>query len=216
MHGPATAGWLLVALCATAGGYCLLRLGRPGPGGGTARSRDGDRHGAVGGEALMAFGMAAMAVPASVVTPPSWVWPVYGAVFGGAAVRVLVAARGPVRRVRAAHRSHHLVGLLTMVYMAGAMAAAAWPAPGGPHAGHGAAGVPVVTGALLVYYAGYVLGAGARLLPPPVPEGPVAAGAISGAGQRSWGPAGWADRTELVPACRLAMGLGMLAMLLTL
>ncbi|KIF73208.1 membrane protein, partial [Streptomyces sp. 150FB] len=26
MHGPATAGWLLVALCAAAGGYCLLRV----------------------------------------------------------------------------------------------------------------------------------------------------------------------------------------------
>ncbi|MFF6787429.1 DUF5134 domain-containing protein, partial [Streptomyces sp. NPDC012510] len=26
MHGPASPGWLLVALCAATGAYCLLRM----------------------------------------------------------------------------------------------------------------------------------------------------------------------------------------------
>ncbi|MFD5748740.1 DUF5134 domain-containing protein [Streptomyces sp. NPDC127033] len=188
MHGSAAAGWLLVALCATAGGLCLRRL----------RAGGTPRHGSAGGEALMGFGMAAMALPATVVTPPRWVWLGYAAVFGAAALRALGNGRG------SAHRAHHLLGLLAMVYMAGSMAAAA----GGTHTAH-ASGTPLVTGALLLYYAGYVLWAGARLLPLPALPAPAPVNGGSG-------PVSWADRTELVPACRLSMGIAMLTMLPTL
>lgn len=231
MHGPATAGWLVVALCAAAGTYCLLRLrGAPGAGRGTA-----------GGEALMGFGMAAMAVPAAVVTPPRWIWLLYAAVFGVAALRTL----GPARR--SSHHLHHLVGMLAMVYMSVAMALL----PGAAHDGHGAqgtgdaGGTPLATGVLLIYYAGFVLWTGARLLPlqtvtasaPDGRAGPELAG--TGLGDtllpdtgRTTGPVAGTvteaapvvvpdvgapeDRPEMALACRLSMGIAMLAMLLTL
>ena len=182
MHGPASPGWLLVALCAATGAYCLLRM----------RSSVEEQRRAAGGEALMGFGMAAMAVPAAVFTPPAWAWPGYALVFGAAAVHALWAAR------TSAHHLHHLVGASAMVYMAVVMAAA--PGPGGAHAGHGGSGVPLLTGALLLYFVGYVLLSGVRLVP-------------AGAGG---GGVGWGDRPELARACRLSMGIGMVAMLLTL
>ncbi|MFD5896620.1 DUF5134 domain-containing protein [Streptomyces sp. NPDC060366] len=237
MHGPATAGWLVVALCAAAGTYCLLRLR------GATGARSGTAGGTAGGEALMGFGMAAMAVPAAVVTPPRWVWLVYVAVFGVAALRAL----GPARRT--SHHLHHLVGMLAMVYMAVAMALL----PGGTHGAHSAGGTPLATGVLLIYYAGYVLWTGARLLPlqtVTVAEGggPVGTGAADRAGggvvggvpgdvQVAGAPTGvvtdtppdtatdtatdavtglCGDRPELALACRLSMGIAMLAMLLTL
>lgn len=179
MHGPASPGWLLVALCAATGAYCLLRM----------RSRVEEQRRAAGGEALMGFGMAAMAVPATVFSPPSWAWPGYAVVFGAAALHALWAARAD------AHHLHHLVGTSAMVYMAVAMAVSP-----GHHHGTGGSGLPLVTGALLLYYAGYVLLSGARLLP-------AGSGATTG---------GWGDRPELARACRLSMGIGMVAMLLTL
>ncbi|MFC5218356.1 DUF5134 domain-containing protein [Streptomyces coerulescens] len=180
MHGPASPGWLLVAVCAATGVYCLLRM----------RSRVEEQRRTAGGEALMGFGMAAMAVPAAVFTPPSWAWPVYAAVFGAAALRALWSARA------GGHHLHHMVGAAAMVYMAIAMAASP-----GHGAGHGGSGVPLVTGALLAYFTGYVLLSGVRLVP-------VTAGAGAGAG--------WGDRPELARACRLSMGIAMVAMLLTL
>ncbi|MEU9481514.1 DUF5134 domain-containing protein [Streptomyces sp. NPDC048191] len=187
MHGPVTAAWLLVALCAATGAYCLLRM----------RSVVAEQRRAAGGEALMGFGMAVMAVPAAAFTPPRWAWPVYAAVFGAAALRTLWAAR------TAPHHLHHLVGASAMVYMSVAMAAA----PAGAHHAHGGVGVPLLTGALLVYFAGYVLLAGARLVP--------AAVAVAGAGADG-GSVAWGDRPELARACRLSMGIGMVAMLLVL
>ncbi|MFF4547172.1 DUF5134 domain-containing protein [Streptomyces sp. NPDC001435] len=183
MHGPASPGWLLVALCAATGAYCLLRM----------RSSVEEQRRAAGGEALMGFGMAAMAVPAAVFTPPSWTWPLYAVVFGAAALRALWAARGHP------HHLHHLVGTAAMVYMAVVMAGAPEP----HHHAHGGTGVPVVTGLLLVYFTGYVLLSGVRLIPA------TAAGSTGVV-------AGWGDRPELARACRLSMGIGMLAMLLTL
>ncbi|MFD7100066.1 DUF5134 domain-containing protein, partial [Streptomyces xanthophaeus] len=66
--------------------------------------------------------------------------------------------------------------------------------------------LPLLTGVLLLYFAGYVLLGGARLVaaggPPPLA-----------------GPAGGEaplKSAELTRACRLAMGIGMLAMLLTM
>lgn len=194
MHGPASPGWLLVAVCAATGAYCLLRM----------RSSDETQRRAAGDEALMGFGMAVMAVPGTAFTPPAWVWPVYTAVFGGAALRALWAAR------TGSHHLHHLVGAAAMVYMAAAMATS--PAAG--H-GHGGSGVPALTGGLLVYFAAYVLVSGARLLP--VAGVPGSAGTVAGsttAGSAAAGRAvAWGDRPELARACRLSMGIGMLAML---
>jgi hypothetical protein len=187
VHGPVQAGWLLVALCAATGSYCLLRM----------RSRIEEQRRAAGGEALMGFGMALMALPAAVLTPPRWVWLGYAAVFGAAALGALWAAR------RNRHHVHHLVGACAMVYMAVAMAAT--PAA---HTGHGGGGAPALTGALLLYFAGYVLWSGVRLLPVPT----LAAAEGSGGGTVT----GWGDRPELAMACRLSMGIAMIAMLLTL
>ncbi|MEU4984948.1 DUF5134 domain-containing protein [Streptomyces sp. NPDC021969] len=198
MHGPASPGWLLVALCAATGAYCLLRM----------RSSVEEQRRAAGGEALMGFGMAAMAVPAAVFAPPGWVWPAYAVVFGTAGLRALWAARS------GRHHLHHVVGAAAMVYMAVVMAAS--PARG--HA-HDASGTPVLTGALLLYFTGYVLLTGVRLIPvvavagggpgaPPAPGG--------GAGAAGRAAAGWGDRPELARACRLSMAIAMLAMLLPL
>ncbi|MFJ8192617.1 DUF5134 domain-containing protein [Streptomyces sp. NPDC096094] len=180
MHGPASSGWLLVALCAATGAYCLLRM----------RSSVEEQRRAAGGEALMGFGMAAMAVPAAVFTPPGWAWPGYAAVFGAAGLRALWAARS------GSHHLHHLVGAAAMVYMAVAMA-------GSPAHAHGTSGIPVLTGALLLYFTGYVLLTGVRLMP---------VVGVAGGGAA----AGWGDRPELARACRLSMGIAMLAMLLTM
>lgn len=120
MHGPATSlstsvstavsAWLLVLLCAASGAYCLRRAGRAG--GGPAA-----------GEAAMGFGMALMAVPLRL--GGDWQAPVLGVVFCGAALHALWLLRG------GPHHAHHLVGSLTMVYMAlasGTGAAAGPPA----------------------------------------------------------------------------------------
>lgn len=194
MHGPASPGWLLVALCAALGTYCLLRM----------RSGVEEQRRTAGAEALMGFGMAAMAVPAAAFSPPSWAWPVYVAVFGTAALRALWTAR------RGARHLHHLVGDAAMVYMALVMTVSP-----GTHAGHGApSGLPLVTGALLLYFTGYVLLSGARLVPVPAASG--AAGRSGGAVGRDGEAVGWGDRPELARACRLSMGIAMVAMLLTM
>ncbi|MET8684954.1 DUF5134 domain-containing protein [Streptomyces sp. NPDC004732] len=184
MHGPAQAAWLLVALCTGTGAYCLLRM----------RSRIEEQRRTAGGEALMGFGMAVMAVPAAVLAPPRWAWLVYGAVFGAAALHTLWAARSHP------HHLHHLVGAFAMAYMSVAMAMVP-----GAHAGHGGAGIPLLTGALLLYFVGYVLWSGARLAPRAVSSAAGGAAVL-----------GWADRSEVALACRLSMGIGMVAMLLTL
>ncbi|MFE4451379.1 DUF5134 domain-containing protein [Streptomyces sp. NPDC056796] len=196
MHGPALSGWLLMALCGAAGAYCLLRAGD-----GTGRDRASARS-----EALMGFGMAAMAVPPALLTPPEWLWAVYAVVFGAASLHAVAYARG------GGHHLHHLVGSLAMVYMAVAMAPGGTHAAAG-HAGHGAGaagsagGIPALTGVLLLYYALYVLRAAGRLIPAP---GPLAVTAGGGTG-----PA-WGARPEIALACRLTMGMAMFAMLLTL
>ncbi|MFE6155717.1 DUF5134 domain-containing protein [Streptomyces sp. NPDC057889] len=182
MHGPGSAAWLLVALCAATGAYCLLRM----------RSGVEEQRRAAGSEALMGFGMALMAIPAAVISPPRAAWALYAVVFGAAALRALWSSRS------SAHHLHHLVGTFAMAYMAVGMAAA----PSG-HAGHGGAGAPLVTGLLLLYFAGYVLWSGVRLVPV----------ATAGGGPPA---TGWGDRPELARACRLSMGIGMVAMLLTM
>ncbi|MFI2781191.1 DUF5134 domain-containing protein [Streptomyces sp. ALB3] len=205
MHGPALSGWLLMVLCGATGAYCLLRTRN-----GTKRERGSAR-----AEALMGFGMAAMAVPTALLALPGWMWVVHAVVFGAASLHALAYAGG------GGHHLHHLVGSLAMVYMAVAMGPGAAHAAGGGHLGHGAGssgsgggvgGVPLLTGALLVYYALYVLRSAGRLIPVPAPLG-APAGGTGGGG--ATGPA-WGARPELALACRLAMGTAMFAMLLTL
>ncbi|MEU7551886.1 DUF5134 domain-containing protein [Streptomyces sp. NPDC044571] len=186
MSFPAVfSAWLLVLLCAVSGAYCLRRVTRAG-------GPDREARGAAAGEALMGFGMAAMAVPAGI---GPWGPRLLLAVFCGAALHALWLLRAGV------HHAHHLVGSLAMAYMA-YMAYLAYLEP--PLAGHGSgAGLPLVTGVLLLYFAGYVLLGGARLV------------AVGGGGQpAAGGPP--ARSAELARACRLAMGIGMLAMLLTM
>ncbi|MGW7491568.1 DUF5134 domain-containing protein [Streptomyces sp. NPDC054786] len=211
MHEPPLVGWLLVLLCAAAATYCLVRA-RTCP----AAHREDAR-----GEGLMALGMAAMALPASAVTPPQWSPWLFTAAFGTAGVWAL-----------ARRHLHHAVGTFAMVYMAlamavpsdhmnptgsarpsGSMSSMSSVGPTGSmdameHAGPG--GVPLLTGLLLAYYTVYVIAAGIRLVPVsggaagPVTEG-TAADEPSDAG-----PPG------VLRACRVAMGIGMLAMLLAL
>ncbi|THA61073.1 DUF5134 domain-containing protein [Streptomyces sp. A0958] len=197
MHGPAMSGWLLMALCAVTGAYCALRT----------RTGSEEERRTARAEALMGFGMAAMAIPAAAVAPPTWGWAVYAVLFGVAALRALWFSR------RSGHHLHHLVGSSAMVYMAVVMARAGGSGHGahgahvmGSHSMAAAGGVPLLTGLLLVYYAVYVLRSGARLIP-------VAATASGGGGPA---PAGWGARPELALACRLTMGIAMFAMLLTL
>lgn len=195
MHGPAMPGWLLMALCAVTGAYCLLRT----------RTGSGEERRTARAEALMGFGMAAMAVPAAAVAPPAWAWAVYAVLFGVAALRALWFSR------RSGHHLHHLVGSSAMVYMAVVMARSGG-APHGAHASHAmaAGGIPLLTGLLLAYYAAYVLRAGARIVP--VAATATAAGTVPGGSSAG----GWGGRPELALACRLTMGIAMFAMLLTL
>ncbi|WP_030214045.1 DUF5134 domain-containing protein [Streptomyces bikiniensis] len=198
MHGPALSGWLLAALCAVTGAYCLLRM----------RACAGEERRAAGGEAVMGFGMAFMALPAAVLTPPGWSWAVYAAVFGATALHGLVAVR------HGGHHPHHLVSSLAMVYMAVAMAA---PGTAGAHMGHaaaGAGGIPVLTGGLLLYYAVYVLRTGAGLVPAAAAAGGPVNGPAGGPAPGG-GPVGTGG-PEMTLACRLSMALGMVAMLVAL
>ncbi|MGX1836099.1 DUF5134 domain-containing protein [Streptomyces diastaticus] len=188
MHGPVSAAWLLVVLCLASGAYCLLRMRARGPGGQEAA-----------GEALMGFGMAVMAVPAAFVTLPGAVWLAGAAAFTATGVHAILAAR------RSPHHLHHLVGSAAMVYMSLVMAAA----PTSHHAHHTApGGLPVVTGVLLAYFAGYALLAGVRLIPAPV--------AASGGPSPAAGPPGWGERAELALVCRLTMAIAMVSMLLAM
>ncbi|MFI7244939.1 DUF5134 domain-containing protein [Streptomyces qinglanensis] len=197
MHGPATVGWLLTALCAVTGTSCLLRArgARPGP------------RAEAGGEAAMGFGMAAMAAPApwsgtpAAHTVSGWV---FGTFFGALLVRELrLAATERHAAASPGRHLHHLLGSAAMVYMSLAMVLRP---SGGAAAHHSAAGgLPVVTGMLLVYFAGYVLWTGTRLMP--AGTGPV--------GPRAALPP-VARQAGVAAGCRLAMGAGMFAMLLAL
>ncbi|MGW1145451.1 DUF5134 domain-containing protein [Streptomyces sp. NPDC002454] len=186
MHTPAPAAWLLLLLGALSGSYCLLRMRLGAP---------GRRRGA-GGEALMGFGTATMAVPPAVLALPRTAWLIGAALFGANALQALWHTR---RTRRPAHHLHHAVGATAMVHMSIAMAD-----------GHEARAAPLLTGALLGYFVLYVLAAGARLAP--IPPGPAAPADTGGGTERT----GWALGPEAFRTCRIAMGLAMCAMLLTL
>ncbi|MFB6893336.1 DUF5134 domain-containing protein [Kitasatospora sp. NPDC056327] len=195
MHGPDLVSWLLAALTAASGAYCLSRLRHapcaPAGSAGAADSLAGGRrrlhpgHESDLAEGLMGCGMAVMALTGTTVPGEVWAW-----VYGPPAVALLLAAA--VHPARRTHRLHHAVGALAMTYMALAMSS------GAGHAGHRAAmGSPVLTGALLAYFGGYALWSGSRLL-----SGPGGSVVVASAG--------------LPRACRLSMGIGMFAMLLTM
>lgn len=195
-HPPGVAGWLLVVLCGVAGLYCLV-LRR--------RCQEAGR------EAVMGLGMAVMGLPGWVFAPPGWWWAAYVAVFGTEAARAAWALRGG--GPRGCH-AHHLVGSLAMVYMA-LPADAAQAAQGASgaygHAAHGSGGVPLLTGALLVYHAVWTLRAGARLVPAPAhhaapPLAPAAAPVYPA-------PAPAPPAAAGIAACRVAMALAMVVML---
>lgn len=204
MHGPAVVTWLLAGLAVGSAGLCVVRLRSPGC---PREHRTSDA-----AEAAMGLGMAGMAVL------PGMLWGWFFALLGGFLLVGAVGAHGG-----RAHRMHHGIGACAMAYMALAMTSA----PGQHH--HGApAGLPVLTGALLLYFGGYSLWAGSRLLsdpgdgrhPPAVAHAPAVAPGPAGAlwtGDRSAG--GWAGgglAGGAVRACRVGMGIGMFAMLLTL
>lgn len=204
MHGPAAVGWLLTGLMGATGLYCLVRLVRR-----TASRAERELDAS---EALKGLGMAAMAVPLGLGRQvPLAVWVV---LFGVAAVWSLGAGLLPGGRAPGGHRGHHLyhgAGHLAMVYMAVAMAAragtgAAMPGMAGMAAG---AGSPLVTGALLVFFGGYAVLAGVRL---------IAAPAVAGVGAPQRGSV--ANRLlgapELPQACRMVLGMGMFTMLLAM
>ncbi|MEV4558470.1 DUF5134 domain-containing protein [Kitasatospora sp. NPDC049285] len=179
MHGPALVNWLLAGLAAGSGGYCLHRFRHlradPSCGGGHPATRESD---AV--EAAMGLGMAGMALLPGV----AWGWP-----YALLAVLLLAGAVGGRGAGLRVHRLHHGIGALAMAYMALAMAG-----PSGGHAGHHAqaGGLPPVTGLLLLYFGGYALWEGTRVL-----------------------ATGQAVVAPVPRACRAAMGIGMFAMLLT-
>ncbi|GGO91079.1 DUF5134 domain-containing protein [Wenjunlia tyrosinilytica] len=192
MHGPPLVGWLLVALTGASGVYCLARM----------RGARGHSRRAAGSEALMGLGMAAMALPAARPDPQPYGPVVFAAVF---ALLCAAALGSAVRAREAGHRAHHVhhaVGTAAMVYMALAMAPGA--TSGHHHTGPPAApGIPVLTGLLLAYFALYALRTGARMVATEAP------GVLTAPVRPSEAPA-------LSAACRVSMGIGMFAMLLTM
>lgn len=179
MHGPPLVAWLLVVLCAAASVSCL------------GRREAGD-------EALMGAGMAVMAVPLSVFDPPPWGAPVFAVVYALVGLRALLLTRH-----RPGHHLHHSVCAAAMVYMAVAMARAG-PSHAG-HTEHASAGTALLTGLLLLYFAGYVLRTGMLLVAEPAHR-PLISGAVGTVPLR--------HAPEVAVACRVSMALGMFAMLL--
>jgi hypothetical protein len=214
MHGPAAVGWLLTGLMGATGLYCLVRLVRR-----TASRAERELDAS---EALKGLGMAAMAVPLGLgrqVPPAVWV-----VLFGVAAVWSLGAGLLPGAPATPGHRGHHLyhgVGHLAMVYMAvvmGAGAGAAMPGMAGMAGSATGAGSPLVTGALLVFFGGYAVLAGARLIASPG-YAPASAGDGAGGGTPRPGSSVTTrllGAPELPHACRMVLGMGMFTMLLAM
>lgn len=212
MGGPPLIGWLLVAVGAATGVSCLLRT-RSGVALGDAERRVARAEGVKG------LGMALMAVPAPELDQRPWGAWLFGAVFGAMAVWSLTLPR------RGGHTLHHVhltVGAVAMVYMSVVMTTAPANAtmPGmtgtagtagttGVAGMAGGVGLPWVNGLLLAYFGLYALWAGIRMLPSANAVGAAAAPAGAGTG-------GVLAAPELAAACRVSLGIGMFAMLLTM
>lgn len=189
MHGPEPVGWLLAALCAGTGAYCVRWL-------------SGDRpwwRQVTAAEAAMGLGMAAMALLAGLTAA-------FVGFFAALALWGFLLWLAGVP-----HGAHHAVEAAAMAYMALAMSAAP-----GSHAAHGPAGVPWLTGALLAYFAAHALATGRALVPSGT--GTVPARAQGGAGPTAaeCGGTRGARPAEMAAACRVTLSTGMVAMLATL
>lgn len=172
-YGAGAVSWLLVALCFASALYCLTRLPKS----------TGCRRPTAGTEAVMGLAMAAMAVPGAMA--PQWAAAAFTAVFAAIA---LVALTGALRGVP--HGLHHLLEAGAMGYLSLGMTGVST-----------VGGLPLLTGALLLYFAAHVLRTGAALVT-------AAAGPASGPPAR---PA-----LDLSDACRLSLATGTFAMLLTM
>jgi hypothetical protein len=198
MGGPPLVGWLVVAVGAVTGVSCLLRTrAAAGAALGAAERRLSRAEGVKG------LGMALMALPAPALAQHPYAAWLFGAAFG---LMTLWTLPLPGRAGHApAHHLHLGVGAASMVYMSVVMATA--PAGHGGMAAMtgmtGPAGLPLVNGALLAYFGLYALWAGLRMLPA---GAPATAGAVTG---------GFLAAPELAAACRVSLGIGMFAMLLT-
>ncbi|MFF4604791.1 DUF5134 domain-containing protein [Streptomyces sp. NPDC001339] len=205
MHGPPLVGWLLVLVCGGPAAYFLSRS-RAGPAAQRAETRL---------EGLMALGMAAMALPVSVVVRSAWSPWLFAVAFGAAGVWAL-ARRHP----------HHVVEACAMVYMALVMTGSghggsghggggglehAGALGGAGHAGYAghtaSSAVPLLTGVSLAYFTVYVIAAGVRLVP-----------VTTGTAERGTADTGATDAAPpgVARAGRIAMGIGMLAMLIAM
>ena len=193
MGGTPLIGWLVAAVCATTGVSCLLRTrGRVALGAAERR--------VVRAEGVKGLGMALMALPAPALEQRPWCAWLFAAVFGAMALwPVLLSRRGG----HAAHHAHLSVGAGAMAYMAVTAATAPAGMPGMAGAA-GGAGIPWVNAILLAYFGLYALWAGLRMLPAVSP-----AAVVSPAG-------GVLAAPELAAACRVSLGMGMFAMLLTM
>jgi len=221
MHGPAVVTWLLAALAAGSGGYCLRRLRHarptcapglaPAPRAGHKPDRHRpdrhkpdrhrpDRHAddrepddrEPDDRARQREVDTAEAVMALGMGGMALLPGVlWGWLYAVLAGGLLLGAVGPGSAGLRVHRLHHGVGALAMTYMALAMATS--PA----HLHHAAPpGLPLLTGLLLLYFGGYTLWESSRLLATPTGHA--------------------VPPARLTQACRAAMGIGMFAMLLTM
>lgn len=203
MGGAPLVGWLLVVIGSATGLSCLLRAGAAAG----AVLAPGERR-VARAEGVKGLGMALMAVPGPALDQHPWGAPLFTVVFGGMALWSVALPR------RGGHPGHHVhlaLGAAAMVYMALATAAAPAGMAGMRDADHTRTGIPVVTGLLMGYFAGYALWAGIRMLPA-AGQAPAAVGAGPGAGVAG----GVLATPELAAACRVSLGIGMLAMLLTM
>ena len=215
LYASAAVNWLLVSLCVLVGGVCLLRAHR-------LRGAAGSGGAGAAGEAWMGFAMAAMALePVSGgLLPTALPAALAGAgLLGESALAVRELTRCPSG---GGHRLHHLLGAAVMAYMAWRMAR------GDPATG---SAEQALTAAATVYFAGYALLSGVRLLPAPAPASvsapesvPVPAPAPSpeayaggpyAAARLSRAPYG-TDPPVLAAACRTAMATATAAMLLAM
>lgn len=185
MDATGLVGWLLVALGCGTGVLCLLRSRAAGTQPYARRTARA--------EGAMGLGMAMMAIPGRALGDGDWSAALPALLFGVLALRTAVFAHGE------SHRIHHTLKAATMLYMTVAMTGGGTGSGSSMDMGHSGMGVPLVNAALLAYFTVYLL----------------RAGTVSLTGGQSDGNAVDVWQTpELSNACRMALALGMLVMVL--